>query len=293
MPSPERTRGAGWGWLALVALLSGSGAMLLADVRRVETLPAAAEPTQPPGDLARVGALGRIEPRAGVRHLYGPPRPVAVIEELRVEEGDHVTAGQVIALLAGIGPARADVARARAELASAERELGRNRRLSRSQVVSESRLEALQTARDVARAEFDRAEEELALSTVRSPIDGQVLEVHARAGERVPAEGIAELGETAAMYAIAEVYETDIARVRAGQHAVIRSPALPRELDGTVERVGLKIDKNDVLTTDPVADADARVVEVEIRLLDPAAAAHLTNLRVDVLIDADGGAAPP
>jgi HlyD family secretion protein len=94
------------------------------------------------------------------------------------------------------------------------------------------------------------------------------------------------------MYAIAEVYETDIARVRVGQRAVIRSPALARDLEGTVERVGLKIDKNDVLTTDPVADADTRVVEVEIRILESEAASHLTNLRVDVRIAADGEAAP-
>jgi HlyD family secretion protein len=59
-----------------------------------------------------------------------------------------------------------------------------------------------------------------------------------------------------------------------------------------VERVGLKIDKNDVLTTDPVADADARVVEVEIRITDPAPAARLTNLRVDVRIGAEPGAPP-
>jgi hypothetical protein len=34
-----------------------------------------------------------------------------------------------------------------------------------------------------------------------------------------------------------------------------------------------------------VADADARIVEVEIRLDEPELAASLTNLRVDVLIE--------
>ncbi len=87
------------------------------------------------------------------------------------------------------------------------------------------------------------------------------------------------------MYAIAEVYETDIGRVRIGQRAVIRSPALPHPLDGIVERIGLKIGKKDVLSTDPVADADARVVEVDILLSEPELAAMFTNLRVDVVID--------
>ena len=48
---------------------------------------------------------------------------------------------------------------------------------------------------------------------------------------------------------------------------------------------GLKVGKKDVLSTDPVADADARVVEVDIRLDDAEPAAALTNLRVDVTIE--------
>jgi RND family efflux transporter MFP subunit len=240
---------------------------------------AADEPT-----LARVAALGRIEPRDGVVRIAGPPRPAVVIRELRVREGDRVNEGQVIATLAGIEVQRADVARLEAELANAERELTRHRELQRNRVLSESELQAYALARDVARASLDRARAELELSTVRAPIDGQVLEVHARAGERVGPDGIVELGETSAMYAVAEVYETDVGRVRVGQPAVVRSPALPRELGGEVERIGLKIGKKDVLSTDPVADADARVVEVEIRLAEPELAATLTNLRVEVLI---------
>ena len=242
---------------------------------------------------ASIGALGRLEPRGGVHHVYGPPRPVAVIEALQVEEGDRVEAGDAIALLAGIGPARAEAAHARALLDNAERELARNRKLSQSQVVATSRLEALQTARDVARTDVERAEAELALYTVRSPIDGQVIEIHARAGERVGPEGIAELGQTDVMVAVAEVYETEIGRVALGRRASIRSPALPHALEGVVERIGLKVDKNDVLTTDPVADADARVVEVEIRIADSAAVARLTNLRVEVRIEADGAPDEP
>jgi HlyD family secretion protein len=54
-----------------------------------------------------------------------------------------------------------------------------------------------------------------------------------------------------------------------------------------VAEIGLQIGKKDVLGTDPVADADARVVEVKIRL-DPSSSkqvADLTNLQVNVVID--------
>lgn len=244
----------------------------------------AALPEVAEGPPEAVAALGRIEPLHGVRRLAGPPRPAVVIGELLVEEGDRVVEGQPVARLAERAVQRAEVARLEAELATAERELERNRRLRRDSVLSDTEWDALLLRRDVARAALERARAELGLSTVRSPLDGQVLEIHAREGERVGGEGIAELGQTAAMVAVAEVYETDIGRVRVGQRARVRSPALPHALEGVVDRIGLKIGKKDVLSTDPVADADARVVEVEIRLLEPELAAALTNLRVEVLI---------
>jgi HlyD family secretion protein len=120
---------------------------------------------------------------------------------------------------------------------------------------------------------------------VRSPVDGQVLKIHAREGERVGADGIVEIGATGSMYAVAEVYETDVGRVRVGQRARVSSPAFERALAGSVERIGLRIGRLDVLGTDPVADTDARVVEVEVRLDEPEPAARLTNLRVDVLFE--------
>jgi HlyD family secretion protein len=232
-----------------------------------------------------VAALGRIEPGLGAIRVAGPPRPAVVIERLFVEEGDRVHRGQELAALAGIGVQRAEVARLRAELANAEREIQRNTELRRGRVLSESDWQSLELARDVARARLEGAGAELELSTVRSPIDGQVLEIHAREGERVGAEGIAEIGDTARMYAVAEIYETDIGRVRTGQRARIRSAALGRELGGVVERVGLKVGKQDTLSTDPVADVDTRVVEVRVRLLEPELAAALTNARVDVVIE--------
>jgi HlyD family secretion protein len=253
----------------------------------------AAAAEQPPGigvsapDEVRSGisALGRIEPRHGVLRVAGPPRPAVVIEKLLVEEGDRVERGQELAVLQGIALQRADVARFQAELAQAEREVRRRQNLARASAAAESVLEEASLRRDVARAELARAEAELELSRVRAPIAGQVLEIHARGGERVGADGLLELGDTAAMYAIAEVYESEIGGVRVGQRAQVRSPALPRALAGRVERVGLKVGKKDVLETDPVSDADARVVEVEILLDDPDPAAALTNLRVDVLLE--------
>jgi HlyD family secretion protein len=83
-------------------------------------------------------------------------------------------------------------------------------------------------------------------------------------------DGVLEIGQTDRMMVIAEVYESDIGKVKIGQKAIVTSESgsFAQKLKGKVARVGLKIGKNDVLNTDPAADTDTRVVEVKI-LLDP------------------------
>lgn len=232
----------------------------------------------------RVTALGRLEPRGGVTRVAGPSHSSVVIAELLVDEGDRVARGQVLAILDSYAVYKATVTRLQAELARARNEQGRYRMLSKDGIVSASEREQWETRVVGLEADLLSAEVQLDWTQVRSPIDGQVLAVHARAGERVGPDGIVELGRTQEMFAIAEVYETDVTKVRVGQKAEIRSPALAAPLSGTVERVGMKIGKMDVLGTDPAARTDARVVEVEVRLDDSTAVASLTNLRVEVFI---------
>lgn len=244
----------------------------------------ASEPA--PGENgSAVTALGRIEPKDGIRRIAGPSQPSVVIAQLLVDKGDRVHKGEIIAVLDSFPIHQASVQRLQAELDNADDEWKRNLQLSKDGIVSLSERESWETKVAMLKAQLRGAEVERALAQVRSPIDGEVLEVHARPGERVGPDGIVELGQTDLMYAIAEVYETDIGRVRVGQSATVTSPAIPGGARGKVERIGLKIGKKDVLDTDPVAQTDARVVEVEILLDDPAKVAHLTNLRVDVVIE--------
>ncbi len=138
-----------------------------------------------------------------------------------------------------------------------------------------------------AQAAVQQAQANLDLAYVRSPRSGQVLKVQTWPGEIVSNNGIVEIGQTAQMYVIAEVYETDIHQVRPGQTVKIISDGVVDDLQGIVDEVGLQIDTKNVLGTDPVADADARVVEVKIRLNseDSQQVSGLTNLQVNVLID--------
>jgi HlyD family secretion protein len=235
-------------------------------------------------DSDAVTALGRLEPRGGPVRVAGPSVPVAVIAELEVEEGESVKEGQVLARLDRFALQQAVVRQREAELAQAEAELRRAKNLAQGLAGAASKREDAEAIVRAAQATLDAARAELELALVRAPIAGRVLEVHARAGERVGPEGVVELGRTDEMFAVAEVYETDIGRVKAGQRALVSSPALAKPLAGAVERVGLKIGRLDVVGADPIAKTDARVVEVEIRLDEPAAVANLTNLQVEVEI---------
>lgn len=95
------------------------------------------------------------------------------------------------------------------------------------------------------------------------------------------------LGNTDQMYVVAEVYESDIGRVKLGQPATItsRNGAFRDRLTATVAEVGLQIAKNNILDDDPAANADARVVEVRLKLNQSSVVRGLTNLQVDVAID--------
>lgn len=137
------------------------------------------------------------------------------------------------------------------------------------------------------------AEARLARAVVRSPISGQVIEVFVEPGESTNtgagSQAILSVGNTQTMQIVAEVYETDVSRVAVGQSAKIRSRngAFDEALTGTVDDIALQIFKNDVLDDDPAANADARVVEVDITVDQPEVVRGLTNLQVDVVIDVD------
>jgi HlyD family secretion protein len=277
-----------------------------------------------------VSALGRLEPEHGIIRIAAPSTPLSVsgsvLKELMVDEGDHITEGQLIAvtetadLLRAIvkevetelelARLQADSAVSQAEEACVQAEVADREAQRRADLLSkgltakeeaelargnaDARAAACvagRTAATAAKANIDvmgarlaRSQVDLQRSYVHSPIAGQVLEVLARPGELIQGEGILEVGRVDRMYAIAEVYETDIRNVLVGQKATVTSDALDAPLTGTVERIRLKVQKQDEIGTDPAARKDARIVEVEILLDESERAAAFTNLQVEVVI---------
>ncbi len=137
-------------------------------------------------------------------------------------------------------------------------------------------------------AALKRAETALEKAYIRAPIAGQILKIHTRICEKQSTKGIAELAQTDKMVAIAEVYQTDIEKVRTGQNVRITSPAFTGELQGTVFQIDRQVSQQKVFSNQPGENLDRRIIEVKIRIQDSdrPRISGLTNLQVQTLIDA-------
>jgi HlyD family secretion protein len=139
-----------------------------------------------------------------------------------------------------------------------------------------------------AKASVTQVKAELDLSIIRSPIDGQVLKINAWPGEIISSQGIAELGRTQQMYVVAEVYETDVKKVKLGQSVDITADAFSGKIQGTVTDIGLQVNQQNIFNNHPGADTDNKIVDVKIRINNPKdnqRVADLTNLQVQVWIN--------
>ena len=151
----------------------------------------------------------------------------------------------------------------------------------------------------VAQAELERAlvaveqrEADLEDTKVKVPVAGQILRINTRVGEQVNTQqGIVELGQTRQMYVLAEIYETEVTKVRVGQPVTIKSEygGFEGEIKGKVAHIGLQVGTRKLSegSSNPTTDKNTRVVEVKIRVNseDNDKVASLTNMQVRVNVD--------
>jgi HlyD family secretion protein len=147
-------------------------------------------------------------------------------------------------------------------------------------------LAQIQVAVASAQQNLNLAKARLDRSMIRAARSGRVLRIIAHEGEAIGTSGILDLGDTQQMYVVAEVNETDLRLVKIGQPVTItsRNGAFSQPLSGKVAEIGWQVFKNNVLDDDPAANADARVVEIKIRLDDSQSVEGMTNLQVDVRV---------
>jgi HlyD family secretion protein len=134
-----------------------------------------------------------------------------------------------------------------------------------------------------AESELRQARAALAASQVQAPIHAQVLKIFAKVGQ--PAGGVLfKIGDTSKMMVIAEVYESDVLKVKSGQKASVSSVALKQPMTGTVQSVSRMVYRNTLQSMDPSSQVYAHVVEVPILMDEVEPLDRLVYLQVDVKI---------
>lgn len=147
-------------------------------------------------------------------------------------------------------------------------------------------VQAAQAEVDSALAKVQKAQTELNQVYIRSPLTGQVINVHTRPGEQISDDGVVDLAQTGQMEVIAEIYQSDISKIRTGQEAVITGESFEGEVRGNVRLIGLQVDQQKVFSNQPGENLDRKIIEVRIsvRPEDVPKVKGLTNSQVQVAI---------
>lgn len=300
-PTPLPRRQPPWNrrggtWLALaaaVALLAGLG---LWQRQRQST----ARDLTPYTVLARSGSLPGVVSATGeldaVERVNVSPRRQGVIEQLFVDEGDAVRAGQVLARMdpGDLGDReeelQANVRSAEAELRRSASERSRNEPLFRQGAISLNDLnrfradeEVKQMALAAVRQRLDQRLVEQGELLVRAPFSGVISQRYADPGAFVTptttasatagatSSSIVELSQ--GLEVLAKVPESDLGRLRPGMAASVRVDAFPdRRFAARIRQIAPRAVKTNNVTS----------FEVKLALVDPA-----PELRIGMTADID------
>jgi HlyD family secretion protein len=135
----------------------------------------------------------------------------------------------------------------------------------------------------------DKAKRELASAEVRSPLDGNLIRIYSWPGMKETDQGLALIGRTDRMQVWAQVFQTDVNRLRIGQGATVTpesggfSGTMRAELASIIGVVSAR----DLFATNANNDVNARVVLVKLNLApdDRDRVKRLSGLNVTVRFD--------
>jgi len=219
------------------------------------------------GWVFTMSVLG-ISPTSLAEPLEGMLEPFEVVElssqmagildEVTVERGDFVKAGQIVArLTSGVEKASVDLARARVEFG--ERKVLRNEELFKKELISIHEKDEMETDVQLSRLQLREAEERLNLRIVRSPISGVVVERSHAPGEFV--------GEEDSILTIACINPLNVEVIA------------PIEYLGTIQKGSVakvrpespitRVYKARVVIVDPIVDAASGTFGIRLELSNP------------------------
>jgi len=279
-----------WIGLLLVIVLA-VGFMLFqsaAKTRKAEQEKAAATKVESP--YAAI-ANGKVDVEGGIIQIAA--RRGGIVREVLVQEGDRVTAGQILArqeddearlavqaAAAAVSQAESQLAQIRVDIRTAQREQERLQKLVATNFVAAQRMDqaqdAIATAQarlgsqvaavQTARAQLDQARYNQELTVIRAPTNGRIVRRYANPGAGASTLNVSnmfDLEPDAPRIVRAEVVESDLPNLTDGQ-AVEISPEgdSTKVYIGSVLRRAAVFGARKLASDDPSQRTDERVVEV-------------------------------
>jgi HlyD family secretion protein len=115
---------------------------------------------------------------------------------------------------------------------------------------------------------IDSAKRVLEDALVRSPLDGVVVQIFSRQGERVSPAGIVKVVDMAQLRVLADVDELHVNRLKPGGKVDVTFRGNNDVYKGTIERIAPTVKRMQRVEPDGGSSTDARVVQVEIKIDD-------------------------
>ena len=206
-----------------------------------------------PRDLSRsVVVAGPVEP---VRTIGVNALLAGTVLAVRVQEGDRVTEGQLLAEL-DARETRAQFQRAQALLANAQTTFERNAQLAKTQIITDAEFQQSRSAYDVAKSDAEVWRTRLAFTRITAPSPGIVTSKAIEAGSAVSTnQRLFDLADVSLLVVRVPISELDVVHVKPGAQVSVVLDAYPSSpIEGRVRRVF------------PSADAQSRLVPVEVAL---------------------------
>ncbi len=207
-----------------------------------------------PRDLSRVITVSNaVEP---LRTIRLAARTDGVLNEVRVEEGDPVEAGQILASI-DVREQQAELARARARLEERRATFERLDQLRERNYVDLASYEAARAELSVAETDVELWETRVEFGTVTSSIGGTVVARYVEPGEAISRhEPLFSIADLSALVVRLGVSELDVGNLRVGDPVVINVDAVSQgdQMAGLIRRIF------------PAAEADSRLITVEVEL---------------------------
>ena len=279
-----------WFGLLLVIVL-GVGFMLFqsaAKTKKEEQAKAAATKVESP--YAAI-ANGKVDVEGGIIQIAA--RRGGIVREVLVQEGERVTAGQILArqeddeprlavqsAAAAVAQAESQLNQIRVDIRTAQREQERLQRLAATNFVAAQRVDqaadAVATAQarlgsqvaavQTARAQLDQARYNQELTVIRAPSAGRIVRRYANPGAGASTLNVStmfDLEPDAPRIVRAEVVESDLPNLTDGQAVEITPEGdTTKVYIGAVMRRAAVFGARKLASDDPSQRTDERVVEV-------------------------------